>query len=107
MCVYIDIYVDIYNFSYPVASCGGVSQASSPRSGNARSNKKKMSGRPMRPRHRVMPRARGPFPAQPALGSRTFIREAHLEFMNSSMLMLLTFGSDICDDTNSQVPRLQ
>ena len=42
-----------------------------------------------------MPHARGPFPAPPALGSRTFIREAHLEFMNSSILILFTFGSDI------------
>ena len=62
----------------------------------------------MRPRHRVMPRARGPFPAPPALGSRTFIREAHLEFMSSSMLIYSHLVL-ICinDDTDSQVSRLQ
>ena len=32
----------------------------------------------------AMPHARGPFPEPPALGSRTFVREAHQEFMNSS-----------------------
>ena len=54
----------------------------------------------MRPRHRVMPHARGPFPAPPALGSRTFILEAHLEFMSSSMLiyshlvLILTGGGE-------------
>ena len=49
----------------------------------------------MRPRHRVMPHARSPFLAPPALGSRTFIREIHLEFMNSPMLISFTFSSDI------------
>ena len=95
MFIHTYIFIYIYFCSSPVASCGGVSQASSPRSGNARLKIGKMSGRPMRPRHRVMPRARGPFPAPPALGSRTFYPRSppgiH-EFINAH---LFTFGSDV------------
>ena len=103
--MYIYIYIYIPFFSSPVASCGGVSQASNPRSGNARLKYGELGGRPMRPKHRVMPHARGPFPASPALGSRTFIREAHQEFMNSYTHILFTFVFDmhqIYDDTNPQ-----